>query len=103
MKEFEQNKSVTLAVALHYDEVNAPRVTAKGTDEIAQRILDIARQHNVPLQENTELVKLLSRIELGEQIPEALYLAVAEIIAFAYYLKGKVPRNLRETQAPAGT
>lgn len=92
MNEFEQPNTVTLAVALHYDEVNAPTVSAKGSHELAQRIVDIARQHNVPLQENPELVKVLSHIELGEQIPEALYLAVAEIIAFAYYLKGKAPR-----------
>jgi len=93
MNEFEQPNTVTLAVALHYDEVNAPTVTAKGTDEIARQIAEIAKHHNVPLQENNELVKILSKIELGEQIPEALYLAVAEIIAFAYYLKGKAPKK----------
>ena len=96
MSEFEQQRTVTLAVALNYDEVNAPRVTAKGQDELAQKIYEIARHHNVPLQENHELVRLLSKIELGEQIPEILYLAVAEIIAFAYYLKGKVPKQNRE-------
>ncbi|MGD8926513.1 MAG: EscU/YscU/HrcU family type III secretion system export apparatus switch protein [Thioalkalispiraceae bacterium] len=93
MNDFQQQRTVTLAVALHYDEVNAPVVSAKGQDEIAQKIYEIAKHHNVPLQENQELVKLLSKIELGEQIPEALYLAVAEIIAFAYYLKGKVPKQ----------
>lgn len=92
MKGFEQQRTITLAVALHYDEVNAPTVTAKGQDDIAQKIYEIAKHHNIPLQENHELVKLLSKIELGEQIPEILYLAVAEIIAFAYYLKGKVPK-----------
>ena len=93
MNDFQQQRTVTLAVALHYDEVNAPVVSAKGQDEIAQKIYEIAKHHNVPLQENQELVKLLSKIEIGEQIPEALYLAVAEIIAFAYYLKGKVPKT----------
>lgn len=93
MNEFEQERTVTLAVALTYDEVDAPRVSAKGTGELAQRILDIAKRHNVPLQENRELVQLLSKIELGDQIPEALYLAVAEVIAFAYYLKGKFPKD----------
>lgn len=86
-------RTVTLAVALHYDESNAPRVSAKGSGDIAQRILDIAKQHNVPLQENPELVRVLAKIELGEQIPQALYLAVAEVIAFAYLLKGKMPKN----------
>ena len=93
MSEFEKERTVTLAVALHYDEVTAPRVVAKGTDEIAQKILEIARRHQVPLQENKELVQLLSKVGLGEQIPEMLYLAVAEVIAFAYYLRGKVPKS----------
>ena len=92
MSEFEKERTVTLAVALHYDEVTAPRVVAKGTDEIAQKIFEIARRHQVPLQENKELVQLLSKVDLGEQIPEMLYLAVAEVIAFAYYLRGKVPK-----------
>ena len=93
MSEFEKERTVTLAVALHYDEVTAPRVVAKGTDEIAQKIFQIARRHQVPLQENKELVQLLSKVDLGEQIPEMLYLAVAEVIAFAYYLRGKVPKS----------
>ena len=93
MSEFEKERTVTLAVALHYDEVTAPRVVAKGTDEIAQKIFQIARRHQVPLQENKELVQLLSKVDLGEEIPEMLYLAVAEVIAFAYYLRGKVPKS----------
>ena len=93
MNEFNQERTVTLAVALSYDEVNAPRVTAKGGGDVAQQILAIARRHNVPLQENRELVQLLSKIELGDQIPASLYLAVAEVIAFAYYLKGKFPKD----------
>jgi flagellar biosynthesis protein len=94
------DRIVSLAVALHYDEVNAPRVTAKGSGDIAQQILEVARRNNVPLQENAELVKVLSKIELGEQIPQALYLAVAEVIAFAYLLKGKAPRNWRPETKP---
>lgn len=93
MNEFEQDRTVTLAVALNYDEKDAPRVTAKGGGDLAQKILEIARRHDVPLQENRELVQLLSKIELGDQIPASLYLAVAEVIAFAYYLKGKFPKD----------
>jgi len=93
MNTFEQQRTVTLAVALNYDEVTAPVVSAKGQGDIAQKIFEIARHHNVPIQENKELVKILSTIELGEHIPEMLYLAVAEIIAFAYYLQGKTPKR----------
>lgn len=90
-----QHRIPTLAVALHYDEQSAPRVSAKGLGDIAERIVEIARAHNVPLEENKELVALLSHLELGEEIPRELYLAVAEVIAFAYMLKGKVPQQHR--------
>jgi len=83
----------SLAVALKYDGENAPKVTAKGSQDIAEQIIQLAKKHNVPLSENKELVTLLSTLELGEEIPEVLYLAVAEIIAFAYMLKGKVPKG----------
>ena len=83
----------TLAVALQYDGENAPKVSAKGSGDIAEQILEVAQRHNVPLQDNPELVRLLYRLELGDEIPQALYLAVAEVIAFAYMLKGKVPKN----------
>jgi len=92
----EQPRTPTLAVALQYDGETAPKVTAKGAGDIAEQILAIAREHDVPLQDNPELVKVLSKIELGDQIPEALYLAVAEVIAFAYMLKGKVPKGYGE-------
>lgn len=79
------------AVALFYDGDTAPRLTAKGKEELAEKIIAIAREHNVPIREEPELVSLLSRLELGEEIPKELYVAVAELIAFAYMLKGKMP------------
>lgn len=87
----------TIAVALNYDEESAPRVTAKGQGELAEHIMAIARANNIPLQENPELVKVLAELELGTQIPEALYLAVAEVIAFAYLLRGKFPKGWNDT------
>lgn len=80
-----------LAVALKYDGENAPRITAKGTGQVAERIVELARENNIPMQENTLMAQTLSQLELNEEIPPALYLAVAEIIAFAYYVSGKVP------------
>ncbi|MDF3936780.1 EscU/YscU/HrcU family type III secretion system export apparatus switch protein [Pseudomonas citronellolis] len=79
------------AIALNYDGQSAPTLSAKGDAELAEAILAIARQHEVPIYENGELVRLLARLELGEAIPEALYRTMAEIIAFAWYLKGKRP------------
>jgi len=83
----------TIAVALNYDGDTAPRVTAKGSGELAEKIIAIAKNHDVPLQENNELVQLLSHLELGDDIPQELYIAVAEIIAFTYLLKGKKPKD----------
>ncbi len=80
-----------IAVALEYDGTNAPRVTAKGIGDIAETIMTIAREQGVPLQEDTGLVEILAQINLGEEIPENLYRAVAEVIAFAYILTGKFP------------
>lgn len=75
------------AVALHYDYQGAPKVTAKGTGRIAERIMQVAEENNIILHKSPELVEVLSQLELGDEIPEALYLAVAEIIAFAHSLK----------------
>lgn len=77
------------AVALHYDGASAPTITATGTGDIAQQIIDLAREHEVPLFENHELIKLLVDIDLGEEIPETLYLCIAQIIAFTYKIQGK--------------
>jgi len=85
------SKTSSQAVALYYDGEQPPIVTATGRDEIAEQIIALARDYGVPLYENPELVKVLATLELGESIPEALYLTIAEIIAFAYYIQGKRP------------
>lgn len=79
------------AVALYYDGKNAPHVSAKGTGDVADQIIAIAQEHGVPLCDNSALVDLLVTLELGDEIPETLYIAVAYIIAFAYQLDGKIP------------
>lgn len=78
----------THAIALAYDGKTAPRVTAKGQGYVAEKILALAHEHDVPLYADAALVQLLARVELGEQIPAGLYVAVAEVIAFAYRLSG---------------
>ncbi len=81
------------AVALYYDGKNAPHISAKGTGVVAEQIMEIAREHRVPLCDNPGLVDLLVTLELGDEIPENLYIAVAYIIAFAYQLEGKTPES----------
>ncbi|MCB1791984.1 MAG: EscU/YscU/HrcU family type III secretion system export apparatus switch protein [Gammaproteobacteria bacterium] len=82
-----------IAVALRYDGQGAPRVTAKGEDGLAERIIDAAQQAGVPLYPDAELAMVLSQIPLGEEIPDNLYKAIAEVIAFAYILAGKFPEG----------
>ena len=79
-----------LAVALHYDRsvVPVPRVVAKGRGETGAAILALAREHGVPMEENAALAEALSQIELGEDIPEALYRAVAEVLIFILRASG---------------
>src|SRR3546814_20639549 len=80
------------AIALNYDGLHAPTLTAKGDEALAEEILRIARESEVPIYENAELVKLLARMELGASIPAELYRTIAEIIAFAWNLNGKFPQ-----------
>jgi len=86
------------AIALNYDGQTAPILSAKGDDELAEAILAIAREYEVPIYENAELVRLLARLELGDAIPETLYRCIAEIIAFAWYLQGKTPEGFEQGQ-----
>lgn len=75
------------AVALFYDGLRAPVLTAKGVGADAEQIVRIAEESGVPLCDNAPLVDLLSQLELGDRIPEQVYLAVAHILAFAYQLQ----------------
>lgn len=83
----------TIAVALEYDGITTPTVCAQGIGEVAQQIIKIAKEHGVLVQQDDELVEILAQLDIGDDIPENLYRAVAEVIAFAYILSGKFPRN----------
>lgn len=77
------------AVAIRYDGKSAPRVTAKGEGEIAKKIIATAKEHGIPLEKNEELTSLLSKVRLNQEIPRALYAAVAQILVFLYHINGK--------------
>jgi len=83
------------AVALKYDGEKAPTISATGTHELAEEIIRIAREHNVPLYENAELASILARLSLNEEIPESLYRVIAEILAFAFHIRGLTPDDRR--------
>lgn len=82
------------AVAMRYDpaSMNAPRVTAKGVDQVAARIREAARQHDVPLFESPPLARALhDSVDLDSEVPPEHYKAVAEIIGYVMRLKGRLP------------
>jgi flagellar biosynthesis protein len=79
-----------LAVALHYDKSGAPRVTAKGKGSIGARIIEVARENNIPIEENEVLAGALANVEIGDEIPTELYKAVAEVLGFVLGLSRRV-------------
>ncbi|KAB7668625.1 EscU/YscU/HrcU family type III secretion system export apparatus switch protein [Bacillus sp. B1-b2] len=89
---FEKRKQ---AIALSYDsnKENAPKVVAKGKGLIADKIIGKAKDNDVPVQEDPSLVELLSTLNINEQIPEDLYMAVAEVFAFIYSVEKEKAEN----------
>jgi flagellar biosynthesis protein len=75
-------------VALRYNTAkdHAPRITAKGQGEVAERIMALAKQHGIPMREDPDLIQALSQLDLQQEIPPSLYHVVAEILAFVYRL-----------------
>jgi flagellar biosynthesis protein len=79
-----------LAVALHYDKKGAPRVIAKGKGTIGAKIIELAKAHDIPIEENEVLAGALSHVEIGDEIPQELYKAVAEVLIFVLRLTGRI-------------
>lgn len=74
------------AAALRYDKDtdSAPKVVAKGSGIVADKILELAKEHQIPIKEDSQLVEVLAQLDLYQEIPPELYRAVAEILAFIY-------------------
>ncbi|HCY85177.1 MAG TPA: flagellar biosynthesis protein FlhB [Desulfobacteraceae bacterium] len=79
-------KDIKKAVALRYDRAQdeAPKVTAKGQGKVAENIIEIAQAHGVPVKDDPDLVEVLSSLEIDQEIPSEIYVAVAELLAFVY-------------------
>lgn len=79
-------KKPQTAIALSYNETidEAPRVKAKGKGFVAEEIIERAKAHHIPIQEDPSLVELLSQLEINETIPTELFEVVAELFAFIY-------------------
>ena len=89
----EKKKKRLYAAALRYkaQEDDAPKLVAKGKGRIAEKILALAEEHNIPVREDPDLIEALMKLELNEYIPEELFKVVAEILAFIYRMNNKYP------------
>lgn len=88
---------IHLAVAIKYDSssMDAPKLLAKGAGKIAQRIKDLAEEHDIPIMENRELARNLhSLVDIGQEIPPVLFQAVAEVLAYIYKIKSNHAHGL---------
>lgn len=79
-------KNKQTAVALHYDKDtdNAPKIVAKGKGVLAEKIIEIARKNDIPVYEDADLIEILSKLDLGQEIPPELYKLIAEVLVFIY-------------------
>ena len=74
------------AAALRYDQERheAPVVVAKGSRVVAEKIIEMAKKHNIPMQRDPELLQILMKLEINQEIPENVFHAVAEVLAMVY-------------------
>ena len=84
---------VKSANSLQYQkEINsAPKITARGEGWVAEKIIEIAQERNIPIRKDKDLLNLLSEIDLGREVPESLYKVVAELLAWVYQLNKNYP------------
>jgi len=84
-----QSRKKAVSLKYNLEKKGAPKVTAKGQGEVANTIIRLAKDHNIPIREDADLVELLSKVELDREIPPALYKAVAEVFSFLYKMTNK--------------
>ena len=87
------------AVALRYEQNSAaPRIVAKGSGYTAETMIERAKEYQVPIAIEPELVELLVQLDLNQLIPPQLYAAVAEVLAWAYQVDGKTAEEIRASR-----
>jgi len=94
----EKPKKPLKAVALSYDEQKsaAPQVLASGSGLVAETIIEKAREAGIHIQENPDLIELLAKVPIGEQIPPELYQTIAEVLAFVYSVNDRFKQKLEQ-------
>jgi len=89
-------KTTDKAIAIRYneDESTAPKVIASGKGLVAEKIIETAREAGIHIQEDANLVELLSKVPVGDEIPVELYQTVAEVLAFVYKVNEKFKQKV---------
>lgn len=85
----ELKRQVALALGYKPEEQNAPKLLAKGKGQIAEKIIELAKTKGIPIKKDDDLIKVLYKLDIDEEIPPELYEAVAELLAFIYKLNQK--------------
>lgn len=93
-----EQKQTNKAIAILYDEKDsaAPKVVASGKGVVAEKIIEAAREAGVHIQEDANLVELLSKVPVGDEIPVELYQTIAEVLAFVYKINEKFKHKMTE-------
>jgi flagellar biosynthesis protein len=89
------SKRTKSAVSLRYDSLTstAPKVTAKGKGQVAENIIALAHEHNIPVQQDPDLIEVLSQVDVDQEIPPAVYQVVAELLAFVYKMNSDYQKS----------
>lgn len=95
-----KNNQEKQAIGLRYDGQQAPHVSSRGVGETAEQILAMAKEEGLYIHEDPQLLERLLGLQTGEQIPPALYVVIAEILAYSFLLQGRYPEHWRR---PDGT
>ncbi len=84
-----QGKRSALAVQYEKERDSAPKVVAKGKGAVADKIIELAKENNIPLHEDPDLIEILSKLELGQEIPPEMYKLIAEVLVYVYKANNK--------------
>ena len=88
-----QQRSNLEALSLCFDGKNTPEVAAKGYAELAELIVEKAKEQNILIHKDEHLLKRLQQLDVGQGIPPTMYVVIAELIAFSYIMRGKFPES----------
>lgn len=91
-----KNRDKAVAISYNENKDNAPKIVAKGSGAVAQRIREIAEANDIPIHKDDDLLELLSQIDIDREIPPELYTAIAEILCWVYQADLELKREMQK-------